>query len=505
MITTIPADLIILFIVGMIFSLGTLRNINSTRTVLANKYFLAALLYNTLFCLPIGVYCYVVFPDWCWMYWLDSRDAALGLVITAFVGYYISFTCGFAGAILFERRRRLLGVRVLLAAAAVLLIFAVINYKRLFFVGSLEQFQAGALPVIFRRRLLAVIVFAGMPLALAALIGVLSYFGTELDHRVSPEEMEAARARKCKVSITRIQNREVKEAIRKSLAEWNGLDYLGQLLDETRPVLLKPNLAGGGKDRPGSQTSPELIEAVVDLIRELKPEARIMIGESGSIVWWDLRTLLNDSRYERLFREKGVEFINLSRTPKVLHDFGGRMGRELVPELLHQDPIIIDLPLAKTHTFYRMSGALKNMFGILPLPLKLARYHTKGFADWQGRIFLDIYRNFPPHLVIIDGSVAGEGYCPVAGKAKPSGFIISADDALAADLALARIMGFAQQAVPYLAVAQQQGLVPEYAWLGEDPESVAPSAWKKPRLRFSGLVLNFFAIILEHVKAPRHG
>ena len=95
MITTIPSDLIILFNLGMIFGLGTFRNLDRRGSLVANKYFLAGILYNTVFCMPIAIYCYLVFPDWCWMYWLDASDAPTWLVLMAFAFYYVSFFCGF--------------------------------------------------------------------------------------------------------------------------------------------------------------------------------------------------------------------------------------------------------------------------------------------------------------------------------------------------------------------------------------------------------------------------
>ena len=321
MITTIPADLLIMFVVGMVFALGAFANLKKSGTRLANKYFLAGLGFQTVFCMPIAVYCYVAFPDWCWMYWLDSRAAPFWLVVLAFFFYYVFFAAGFLGALALADRRRIWGPRGLGIALLILLLFAAINYRRLFFVGSLAEFEQGRLLFLFQRPLLAAVVAGGMSVALTAMIVILSWFGKELDYHPGAAEREEWSKRKARVSVTRLEGGDLKQSITRSLQEWGGLDYLKQLLREKQLVLLKPNLAGGGRDRPGSQTSPELIAAVIGLIRELRPEIRIVIGESGSIVWWDLRDLLQGSRYERLFAEKGCEFVNLSRGEKQRHDF----------------------------------------------------------------------------------------------------------------------------------------------------------------------------------------
>ena len=127
----------------MVFALGTFRNFGPGGSTLANKYFLAGQAFNTLCCMPIAVYCYVVFPDWCWMYWLDASEVPGPVVIAAFALYYVSFTAGFVVAVLVERKRKGLGARVLLYAALVSVVFALATFRRLFFVGSVEEFQEG--------------------------------------------------------------------------------------------------------------------------------------------------------------------------------------------------------------------------------------------------------------------------------------------------------------------------------------------------------------------------
>jgi uncharacterized protein (DUF362 family) len=503
MITTIPADYFIMFVVGMVFSFGVYPNVRRTGTILNNKYFKTGLVYQTIFCMPIALYCYAAFPDWCWMYWLDSREAGFIFTALAFLGYYLLFTAGYAASHGLQRRGEawcLGGIGVALLAT---LLFSLVNFKRLFFVGSFDEWKAGTLHFILHWMLLTAVVFFGMLFAVAALVVVLSYFGTELDHHLSDRELAAVRAKLRRVSIVKIEGGDLKAAIARSLNDWGGLDYLREFLAERPFVLLKPNLAGGAKDQPGTQTSPEFIAAVAALIRELKPDARILVGEAASIMWLDLRPLLEGSGYERLFREQGLEFVNLSQGRTVPHDFGGRMGHDGIAEVLTQNPLIIDLPVAKTHPFYRMSAAVKNMYGILPVPLKLLRYHVKGFGDWEGRVFLDVYRNFPPQLVLADGAVSGEGYCPVRGTAKRTGFVLSADDALAADMVLARIMHFNPRAVPYLNAAVKERMVPEYKIFGPEPEAVVTEKWDKMKLRLPGLIVNLFAVISEHRKLAK--
>lgn len=497
--TTIPADHLFMVVVGLLFSWSCAVQIERSRSVFLNRYFLGALAFQTLFCMPLAVYCYVVFPDWCWMYWIDSRTVPAALVIAAFADYYVWMTAGFALGFYAERRETGLGWKVLRTAFLVLLAFCALTYRRLFFVGSLAEFSSGAIPSLLGRPLLFGLLIIGFGLAFFALVLILSRFGRELDRPWSAEDQARFERRRRVVSLTRVES-DLPEALGRSLDAWDGISLLGRLLADKGPrIILKPNFSGGGKDKQGTQTSPEVIEAVIDLIRQVDPGVEILIAESGSIFWWDVGRLLEGSVYQGLLSAKGVRFVDLSRAERIWHDFGGRMGREEVPAILTEPHVLIDLPVAKTHSFYRMSGAMKNLFGLTPVPVKLFRYHTKGFADARGRIFIDIYRSFPPDLVILDGTVSCAGSGP-NGRPKRTDFLMTSDDALCADLLLARIMGMEPAEVPYLKVLLDEGLEPEFDLVGEPIERVRPATWEKPMRWGGGLALNFLGIAGEHLK-----
>ncbi|MFC1890457.1 DUF362 domain-containing protein [Thermodesulfobacteriota bacterium] len=496
--TTIPADYLFMIIVGLVFAWGASVQIQRSGSIFLNRYFLGALVFQSLFCMPLAIYCYVVFPDWCWMYWADAGDVPLALVISAFAGYYLMMAAGFWLGCWAEKRKIGLGGRILVYAVILLAAFCILTWRRLFFVGDLEAFRTGDIPSILDRTLLTGLLVPGFAAAFLALGFILCRFGRELNRPWSPGDQRAFEQRRRKVSLIRVEG-DLAGALRDSLVQWDGLDHLGRLITEKGPrVILKPNFSGGGKDRAGTQTAAAVIGAVADLVREIDPGAEIVVAESGSILWHDVDRLLDGSVYEQLFEERGIRFENLSRGEKVMHDFGGRMGLEEMPAILDRPHVLIDLPVAKTHSFFLMSGALKNLFGLTPAPHKLARYHTRGFADFYGRIFIDIYRSYPPDLVVLDGTTSCEGNGPV-GTPRRTDFLITSDDALCVDFVLAGIMGIEPEEVPYLKVLLEDGFEPRYDLLGATVEAVRPGSWKRP-LRPGGLTVNFLRILGDHVR-----
>ncbi len=175
------------------------------------------------------------------------------------------------------------------------------------------------------------------------------------------------------------------------------------------------------------------------------------------------------------------------------------MERNMSPLYFWKKNLLIDLPVAKTHAFFLLSGALKNLFGLLPEAHKLIRYHTKGFADYEGRIFLDIYRNFPPDIVIIDGTISGEGYCPVAGRGKKTNFIITSDDAYSSDIVLSEIFGIHPHKVPYLRIAMREWGIPSFQLFTDI--NYGEFKVKRNRLKTPALFINLLWIIKENLFA----
>ncbi len=491
--TTIWADWCFLFLIGMLFGYFNARQIAATGSLFFNRYYLFALLFQTLFCMPLAIYCYLVFPDWCWMYVIKAERVPRMWVVLAFLGYYAVMTLGFGLSAWKERTTYGAGRRLLDLSLVACAILFFIFYRRLLFVGTFEEFHAGTAPFIILRQPLFLLLFLGINLAIGMLILFLAYLGKDLDYQWTEEDRARFERRRRVVSITPIGD-DVKEALKQSLQQWNGVQYLKELLwEKSRRVLLKPNLAGGGKDRAGTQTSAEIIGDTIDLLRELREDAEIIVVESPSIFWWSLEKCYEGSKVEQVLKEKQVRFIDLQHEPLVLHDVGGRIGTDLFPTVLFEPHILIDLPVVKTHAFFRMSCAVKNLFGLVPTALKFLRYHTKGFADAEGQIFLDLYRTFTPDLVIVDGIVSCEGEGPF-GSPKQTNVLITSDDAICADVVVAEIMGYSIEDVPYLRAFERSAFKPTYELVGVPVAAIKPPVWKRPSNKLWSLLINLWSM-----------
>jgi hypothetical protein len=91
-----------------------------------------------------------------------------------------------------------------------------------------------------------------------------------------------------------------------------------------------------------------------------------------------------------------------------------------------------------------MSGAIKNLWGLLPTDRH--RYHP--VAD---RALVDLHRLVPVSLTLMDATVAMEGNGPKTGTPRQLDTVLASTSAVAVDRVAAQIMRLPLESIPHLA------------------------------------------------------
>jgi len=119
--------------------------------------------------------------------------------------------------------------------------------------------------------------------------------------------------------------------------------------------------------------------------------------------------------------------------------------------------------LAKTHDLTMITGALKNLFGLLP------RKDQNFYHPDIHEVILDLNRMFRSSLCLIDGRVGLEGV--ISGSPRKLGCLILGRNPVSVDATMARVMGFDPERIRHIVEAERHGLGsldPEV--VGDDPE-----------------------------------
>jgi uncharacterized Fe-S center protein len=169
---------------------------------------------------------------------------------------------------------------------------------------------------------------------------------------------------------------------------------------------------------------------------------------------------------------------------------------------------VVSLPKMKTHGQTLFTGAVKNMFGIIP-GLRKAEFHfklpdTKNFIQ----MLVDLYRTTRPFLSVMDAIEGIDGNGPKSGRLRDIGLILASYDAVALDAVACQIIGINPFEVPLLRECHQQGAgIADYAHIdvvGEQVNDVKVKYFEiakaAPDMRFLG---EFLSQKVKHVITRR--
>ena len=216
------------------------------------------------------------------------------------------------------------------------------------------------------------------------------------------------------------------------------IGLLGGITNFIKPrskVLVKPNLLMAKEPQSGVDTHPEVVRAAIKILKEIN--CKILVGD-GPSVWGnqieDVTDVYRLSGVSRICEEEGVELVRFDKR---------RMRRKFpLTTYLDECDHLVSIPKFKTHGFTILSGAIKNLFGLVSGTFK-TELHKRYFEPEEfAKTLVDIYQQTRPSLTIVDGILAMEGDGPAtSGKLRTLGLLLAGSDAIAIDSVMADIMG----------------------------------------------------------------
>lgn len=246
-------------------------------------------------------------------------------------------------------------------------------------------------------------------------------------------------------------------------------------------ILLKPNLLAKHPPEHAVTTHPAVVEAVIHAcIRRGAVPERIVVADSAGGVYnpGQMKSLYQGCGLWTL-QELGVT-LYCGCASQVLETPKGQVAKafDVINPALEAD-FIINLPKCKSHVMTAMTGACKNMFGVVP-GLKKSQWHMR-FPDKErfGHMLMDLLEAVPPDMAIMDGILAMEGDGPAGGTPRAVGVLLGSENMVAMDYAVCQMMGLDPLRVPYLQAAHQRYGAPE--WTSEGDALPQISDWKLPR------------------------
>ena len=275
-----------------------------------------------------------------------------------------------------------------------------------------------------------------------------------------------------KVYIVRC--RDYDEAENKLSSLINLMGGTRRFASEGERIVLKANLLRQARPDQAVCTHPAVVSAAGKLTREAGANP-ILADSPGGGYRYSARIL--DKIYQttgmlQAANQAGIELNRDTSSRPVSYAAGVLTKHFDIITPVYEADAVFNLCKMKTHLFTVMTGAVKNLFGVIPGLIKTG-YHAKlhDTARFAGML-LDLAQYLAPRLTIMDAVVAMEGDGPGSGDPRKVGLLLGSENPLALDVVAGEIMGIDRAVNPIAMEAERRGTLPNRI---EDIEVVGES------------------------------
>jgi uncharacterized protein (DUF362 family)/NAD-dependent dihydropyrimidine dehydrogenase PreA subunit len=280
---------------------------------------------------------------------------------------------------------------------------------------------------------------------------------------------------------------QIEDFFRRKLNEINFWNHI----ENKKTILIKPNLLGAYLPERAVTTHPVIIEAMIKLLQEKGKE--VWLGDSpGGTVF--VEKIWQETGIAAICKKYSVRLINFSETGVDEHE--SSLGIRTTKAFWEADAVI-NIPKYKTHSLMYYTGAIKNLYGLIP-GLKKSDFHkTHPQNNDFAKVLIELYRISKEKLVlnILDGIWGMEGEGPSAGIPRNFQVVMLSNSASALDFIASKMLGFKELQLSYImACMKLDNLNPS--------EIKVPEKWMN--FQFSNVKIkrvNLFVRVLSH--SPR--
>jgi uncharacterized protein (DUF362 family) len=244
--------------------------------------------------------------------------------------------------------------------------------------------------------------------------------------------LEKTLVRKCEVD-------QLDTGLKEILDQGKRLGWLDNLKSK---VVIKPNLCDLSAWDLGATTDPEVVLLIVQYLKKTRPDLKFYVIESDARERTAEEAFGRLGYYEILKGKAGL--LNISHTPQINVEVPSYPYELSLPELFFDDFFFISVANLKTHTYQKISCAIKNQFGCVPEGDR-RKYHP-----YLEEVLDFINRAVKPDLCLVDGRIGMEGAGPVGGTPVKTEILILGKDSFSTDVACAQIMGMNPKKIPFL-------------------------------------------------------
>ena len=281
-----------------------------------------------------------------------------------------------------------------------------------------------------------------------------------------------------------------RNAIDKALSQLGGIKVFVKPGDK---VTIKPNYVAKRDPKDAATTHPDFLHAVICAVEEAGGIVTVAESPGGAYNAALLKAVYREcGAYEAIEGTNAV--LNFDCSFRTAHYPEGRTikSADIISPILDAD-VIISLPKLKTHAMTAYTGAVKNLFGVIPGTHKAEMHFRLKDREPFCSMLVDLCECVKPTLSIMDGIWGMEGNGPTSGTNRHIGIVLASPNPHALDLAACKIIDYMPDEVATVKEGIRRGLIPETAEeleiIGEDIDRLVIKDYVKPESHFNLLKL----------------
>jgi uncharacterized protein (DUF362 family)/Pyruvate/2-oxoacid:ferredoxin oxidoreductase delta subunit len=250
---------------------------------------------------------------------------------------------------------------------------------------------------------------------------------------------------KPKVSIRKITEYQLPE-LRAAVQDFlSGLDSLR--LQNAKTVLVKPNLLGNFPPEQAVTTHPVVLEVVIQYLLECGKE--VWLGDSPGGAG-NVKQVWQTTGMQALADKYPIQLVNFASFG--VQEFEADGLQLTISKVAWEADAIISVSKYKTHSLMAYTGALKNLYGLVPGMIKTVYHRQYINTDSFGHMLAELYKIVRHRVVyhIMDGIIGMDGAGPSAGRPRRFGLLFGSASAPALDFLASSYMGFSLKQLGYI-------------------------------------------------------
>jgi uncharacterized protein (DUF362 family)/Pyruvate/2-oxoacid:ferredoxin oxidoreductase delta subunit len=266
-------------------------------------------------------------------------------------------------------------------------------------------------------------------------------------------------------------------------------------------VLLKPNMLSCKTPDKVATTHPALVQALAEIFKDCGAE--VIIGDSPPVIFGRSEKFWQTTGFAQAAKNSGaklVSFENESKQKVDLFTNNEKVSIHLV-KLCFEVDLVVNIAKLKTHNLTRITGAIKNLYGLVP-GLQKAQWHkiypkSTTFSNFM----TDLASKTPCQLNFLDAIEGMDGQGPSGGRKIYPGFLLASTNPVAIDRVFCALAGLDEEKVPMLKRAKEINWGPssikQIKILGQSLEALKFSGFNVPNTPLQDYIPDNFLNFLK--------